>query len=86
MARGAARASSVDRACTDLVEATVLSSHVGEEFDGVALDDRTVQVADPAVVGRMTEGEGLAGTRVRVRLVEADPLARRVRFVPVDAR
>lgn len=83
MARGASRASAVDRACTDLVEATVLAPHVGEEFDGVALDDRTVQVAGPAVVGRLADGEGLAGSHVRVRLVEADPQERRIRFVPV---
>ncbi len=86
MARGAARASSVDRACTDLVEATVLSTHVGEEFDAVALDERTVQIADPAVVGRMSDGAGLAGQRVRVRLVEADVVDGRVRFAPVGAR
>ena len=83
MARGAARAASVDRACTDLVEATVLSSHVGEVFDGVVIDERTVQVADPAVVGRLVDGSGLAGRRVRVRLLEADPAERRVRFEPV---
>ena len=83
MARGAARASSVDRACTDLVEATVLAAHLGEEFDGVALDHRTVQITEPAVVGRLADGDGLAGTAVRVRLVEADPVERRVRFAPV---
>ncbi len=83
MARGAARAASVDRACTDLVEATVLSTRVGEEFDAVALDERTVQVRDPAVVGRLTDGAGLAGQRVRVRLVEADVLERRVTFEPL---
>lgn len=82
MARGAARASSVDRACTDLLEATVLSSRVGEEFDAVVLDERTVQIADPAVVGRLTDGAGLAGRRVRVRLTEADVVERRVRFEP----
>ncbi|WP_372593728.1 RNB domain-containing ribonuclease [Actinotalea sp.] len=85
MATGAARASSVDRACTDLVEATVLAPHIGEDFDAVVLDDRTVQVSGPAVVGRLTDGSGLAGQRIRVRLIEADPSAGRVRFSPVDA-
>lgn len=78
MADGARRASSVDRACTDLVEAAVLAPHVGEVFDGVALDERTVQLARPAVVAR-TEQPGLpAGRRVRVRLVTADPDRREI--------
>ncbi len=79
MARGAARASAVDRACTDLVEATVLAPHVGERFDAVALDDRTVQLCDPGVVAR-TDGEMASGTRVRVELTEARPATRTVRF------
>lgn len=80
MAEGARRASAVDRACTDLVEAAVLQRRVGEEFDGVALDDRTVQLTEPAVVAR-TEGEPLPeGEHVRLRLVTADVAERRVTF------
>lgn len=80
MAQGARRSASVDRACTDLVEAAVLAPHVGEVFEGVALDDRTVQLHDPAVVAR-TEGADLPeGEPVRVRLVAADPATRSVTF------
>ena len=79
MAVGARRAAAVDRACTDLVEAAVLAPHVGSEFEGVALDDRTVQLRSPAVVAR-AEGELPAGEDVRVRLVAADPATRTVRF------
>nr|WP_202627703.1 RNB domain-containing ribonuclease [Cellulomonas sp. APG4] len=80
MADGARRASAVDRASTDLVEAAVLQHRVGEEFDGVALDERTVQLAEPAVVAR-TEGDPLPeGERVRLRLVTADVVERRVAF------
>lgn len=80
MAEGARRASAVDRACVDLVEAAVLRDRVGEEFDGVALDERTVQLAAPAVVAR-TEGDALPeGEHVRLRLVAADVTERRVAF------
>jgi exoribonuclease R len=80
MADGARRASSVDRACTDLVEAAVLAPHVGEEFDGVALDEHTVQLLDPAVVARTDDGGLPVGRPVRVRLVTADPQRRQIRL------
>ncbi len=72
MAGGARRANAVDRACTDAVEVAVLGAHVGEVFDGVALDRRTVQLTDPAVVARTVDGDLPAGRRVRVRLESAD--------------
>ncbi len=78
MAEGNRRASAVDRACTDLVEAAVLAPHIGEEFDGVALDGRTVQLTHPAVVARTVEDDLPAGRAVRVRLVRADPQERQV--------
>ena len=80
MAVGARRGAAVDRACTDLVEAAVLAAHVGQVFDGVALDERTVQLHEPAVVAR-TEGSDLTpGEHVRVRLVTADVPSRTVLF------
>jgi len=60
--------SAVDRECVDVVEAAVLAPHVGETFEAVGLDDRTVQIADPAVVARCT-GEVKVGRRQQVRLV-----------------
>jgi len=80
MATGARRAAAVDHACTDLVEAAVLAPHVGEEFAGVALDTRTVQLRSPAVVARTEDDDLPVGRRVRVRLLQADPANRSVRL------
>ena len=81
MASAAHRAAAVDRACTDLVEATVLAHHVGEVFDGVALDRDTVQLQEPAVVANCDGADLPEGEPVRVRLEVADPATRTVRFV-----
>jgi exoribonuclease R len=79
MAAGAARAASVDRESTDLVEAVVLAGRVGETFTGVAIDDRTVQLTAPAVVARL-ENTADDGHEVQVVLTVADPPTRTVRF------
>lgn len=84
MREGDRRASAVDRACTDAVEAAELAHRVGEGFDAVVVDDRgekgiVVQIADPAVVAG-ADGTAEPGSRVRVVLREADIVARRVRF------
>lgn len=78
MAGGSRRANAVDRACTDAVEVAVLAAHVGETFVAVALDGRTVQIADPAVVARTVDDDLPAGRRVRVRLESVDLAARTV--------
>jgi len=80
MASAARRAASVDRACTDLVEATMLAHRVGEVFDGVALDRDTVQLEDPAVVADCDGADLPEGEAVRVRLEVADATTRTVRF------
>lgn len=85
MARGAQRSAAVDRACTDLVEAAVLAPHVGEVFDGVALDDRTVQLRQPAVVARTADADLPEGEEVRVRLEDVDLTSRSVTFRHVGA-
>ncbi|MEO5874079.1 MAG: RNB domain-containing ribonuclease [Streptosporangiaceae bacterium] len=84
----------VERACLDLVEAVLLKDRIGEEFDAVVVESGadpagapdarrsagTVQILDPAVLAKCT-GEHLPlGEPVRVRLTDADPLTRRVRF------
>ncbi|KUO13079.1 RNB domain-containing ribonuclease [Streptomyces sp. DSM 15324] len=87
MAGGGRRAHAVERACVDLVEAALLKDRVGEVFEGcvVDVDDHrpttgTVQLESPAVVGRV-DGDPLPlGERLRVRLTEADPAHRTVRF------
>lgn len=71
MATGVARSGRVDRACVDAVEAAVLAPHLGHVFSGVGLDEKTVQLEDPAVVARC-RGDVAVGRRQRVRLVSAD--------------
>ncbi|GHI08150.1 ribonuclease II [Streptomyces cellostaticus] len=89
MADGSRRAATVERECVDLVEAALLKDRVGDVFDACVVDlsDRqpavgTVQLASPAVIGRI-EGEHLPlGQRLRVRLTRADPGTAKVLFVP----
>ncbi|GIG54565.1 RNB domain-containing ribonuclease [Demequina activiva] len=80
-ATGARRASAVERRCVDAVESVVLASRVGEAFEGVALDDRTVQLLRPPVIARC-EGEVPPGDTVVVELLRAEapdgPVFRRV--------
>ena len=86
MAASDQRAGAVDRACTDAVEAAVLSGRVGEQFDAVVVDVRDkgrsrVQLLDPPVLAPVT-GDVELGAALRVRLVRADVLAREVELVP----
>jgi exoribonuclease R len=76
------RAGSLERAVVDLVEAVVLEPCVGRTYDAVVVDDGRVQIADPAVVAPC-DGDPPVGERIRVRLAEADPDSRRVRFEPL---
>ena len=68
---GARTASAVDRECVDAVEAAVLAPHVGETFSAVGLDDRTIQLEEPAVVAACA-GDIKVGERQSVRLTRAD--------------
>jgi exoribonuclease R len=75
-------AGAAERGAVDLVEAVLLAGRVGEPFDAVVLDiePAVVAVDDPPVRGKC-DGDGLApGTRVRVRLAEADPHRRKILF------
>ena len=82
MAAGGRAAGAVERACVDLVEALVLQPFVGERFPAMLIDRNEVQLAEPAVRARC-EGDGLQpGSELIVRLVEADPARRQVRFAP----
>jgi exoribonuclease R len=77
----------LERAIVDTVEALILRPHVGETFDGTVLSVEkgrsTVQLADPAVTADLDGVDLSPGTALTVRLVDADPAARRVRFAPV---
>ncbi len=82
------RTREVERAAVDAVEAWLLHGREGEEFGAVVVEAEsgkgTVALDDLAVRGRC-EGAGLRpGTRVRVRLEEADVAGRRVRFALSD--
>ena len=84
MAEADHRAHALERECVALMEASVLAGREGEEFDAFALDDDpkrggTVQLLDPAVRADC-EGALPVGERVRVRLMNADPVTRKVSF------
>ena len=82
------RAAAFDRGVLDLVEAGVLAGSVAEVFAGVVVDTDakdprkgTVVIADPAVEAPVRAPAPLPlGERVQVRLDEADPSRRAVRF------
>ena len=80
MAEADHRSKAVERGCTDLVEAAVLSTHVGEVFDGVLVEPGRVQITDPAVVAPATGDDALVGHDVRATLLAADIAQRLVRF------
>ncbi|MGW7301847.1 RNB domain-containing ribonuclease [Streptomyces sp. NPDC054829] len=91
MTEGSRRAGTVERECVDIVEAALLKDRVGEEFDAcvVDVDERrpgvgTVQLVDPAVIGRVESSSGPLplGERLRVRLTQADLGEARVAFAP----
>jgi len=80
------RASGVERACADAVEAAVLEDRVGQTFPAIVVDvggnsgrSAVVQLQDPAVLAR-ADGEAELGTDVTVRLVEAQIASGTVRF------
>lgn len=89
MASTTRRANESERAAIDLVEAVLLADRIGEEFDAAIVDSSddgstgTLALDELAVRARC-DGPGLVpGTRVRVRLTEADPVTRKVRFARV---
>lgn len=79
-----ARGNRVDRAVVDLVESVVLHRRVGSTFEAVVtdLDERgaRIQLCEVAVVARVNTDGLEPGERIRVKLTEASPEARLVRF------
>lgn len=92
MQESARRASRYENAVLDLAEAAALASRVGGIFEGaiVEIDKKDtrqgeVMLRDPAILARVAANHDLPlGEQVRVRLVEADPGTRRIRFELVD--
>ncbi|MGY1777439.1 RNB domain-containing ribonuclease [Geodermatophilus sp. SYSU D00804] len=84
MAASDRRTRAVERAAVDATEAWLLAGREGALFDAVVVDtdgDRgTVVLAEPAIRARCTGTGPAAGSRVRVRLAEADVARRSVRF------
>lgn len=87
MAAADQHAHQVDRAVVDLAEAYLLQGRVGEAFSAVVMDagkeSAKIAVDDPPVRATCTGAGLLEGQRIAVRLSEADPGTRTVRFVPV---
>ena len=85
MAAADQRARALDRATIDLAEAMVLQHRIGEVFTAAVVEANhkggTVQLADPAVRGKLDAERPPLGTTIQVRLAEADPVKRSVRFV-----
>jgi exoribonuclease R len=83
------RAHQYESAIVSIFEALLLSDRIGEMFDAVVIEvdahgeNALIQLRDPAVIARCS-GHLRLGAEVRVRLVEADVLARRVAFDPSD--
>lgn len=89
MAETGRRASSFERECVNIVEASLLADRLGEDFDGVVVDvdepDEELQrgevvLRDPAVRARVVGVALPLGEEVRVQLAEADVAGRRVTF------
>ncbi|MEK7422481.1 MAG: RNB domain-containing ribonuclease [Actinomycetota bacterium] len=84
MQRADAIGNRIDRAVIDLVEAVVLRGQEGRTFAAVVtdVDDRgaRIQLCDVAVVSRVSIDRVEPGDEVRVKLVEANPAERLVRF------
>ncbi len=82
------RAHELERAVVDLTEATVLAGRVGETFGAVVVESgprrNLVTLAD-LPVRAVCNGTGLSlGQRLTVRLIQADPATRAVRFAVAD--
>ncbi|HVI59467.1 MAG TPA: RNB domain-containing ribonuclease [Luteimonas sp.] len=90
MQDAARRSGRFEAAVLDLAEATVLAPRVGEAFEGAivevdAKDPRRgeAMLRDPAILARVDGDDGAPlplGERVSLRLAEADPQTRRIRF------
>jgi exoribonuclease R len=83
MAESDKRSHELDRGVVDLTEAWLLADRVGETFDAMVVDvhhdQATVVLDEPPVRGRC-DGKVELGTRTKVRLTEADPAQRSIRF------
>jgi exoribonuclease R len=84
MARADQRANRAERLALELAEAVVLSGREGHVFDAVVIDegqhDVEIQIADPAVIARVSANRVDPGDTIRVRLDRVDVADRRIEF------
>jgi len=87
MAKADRASNTIERAVVDLAEAVMLHGSEGETFDAIVTDDdedgTRIQLTDVAVKARVRAHGVQPGDALRVKLVQADPVARRVEFVRV---
>lgn len=88
MERAESKAGGIDRAVVDLAEAVMLHGHEGDTFAAVVVDEddqgSRIQLRDVAVVARVVAHRVQPGDEITVRLTEADPAKRAVRFERVN--
>ena len=88
MDKADAREGAVERAVIGLAETALLHGHEGETFAAVVtdLDERgaRIQLCNRPVVSRVDAHRVASGDDLRVRLVEADPVKRILRFERVN--
>ena len=89
MARADALGGQIDRAVIDLAEAVMLDGREGEIFPAVVTDidqrGARMQLADLPVVTRIDAPGAAPGTALQVRLTDADPAKRVIRFEAMGA-
>jgi exoribonuclease R len=86
MDRADSKAAQVDRAAIDLAEAVALQGDIGRAFEArvTDIDQRgaRLQLCDLPVVARIAQNGLEPGDSIEVKLVEADPGRRSIRFEP----
>lgn len=84
MARAESRDGQIDRAVIDLAEVALLANHEGGVFPAVITDvtetGARIQLSDLPVVARTKAHGVVPGAAIRVKLVSADPVQRRLEF------
>ena len=84
MAKADARDGQIDRAVIDLAEVALLANHEGSLFRAVITDigesGARIQLSDLPVVARTAAQGVIPGAAIRVRLLTADPVQRRLEF------
>lgn len=88
MSRAEQRAGRAEREAVELAEAALLAGREGVIFDAVVVDagewGAEIQIRDPAILTRISARRVDPGDDVRVRLVAAEPAARRTEFERVS--